>query len=231
MDELDSEAHLSPEDEKAIEKKLFAFNGPVESSKMDFESLTIHQEDMPDHMDNLRGIQVWHNLVRFLAYHCPHRLPSTYARDFGPLSIYDGSIITLNEWVWEPLARDYAACCNVLQDLVREQYGEAKAQFTSRAHAALTSDDDAELPPPLTEHEVVVLRVLLDAGPERLLTLPMVQEACKDSELPSFIVSEKTAGKSINRFVKLGLAERPRGDKNGVRLTRRGREFAKTLLA
>lgn len=83
-------------------------------------------------------------------------------------------------------------------------------------------DDDEQQAPALTAGERMTLAALAAFDPSRLATAADVSEAMSAAERRS----ERTVRLAINKLVKLDLAERPEGAKQGSRLTIRGRRLA-----
>ncbi|GAB4384140.1 MAG: hypothetical protein Kow0022_05840 [Phycisphaerales bacterium] len=85
---------------------------------------------------------------------------------------------------------------------------------------------DAEVEvPPLTENEVAVITTLVRFDPVRLASVAMI-EAEMDAGSRR---SPRKIGEAVNRLIELGFAERPRGDRSGVRLTIAGRRIARKI--
>lgn len=82
-------------------------------------------------------------------------------------------------------------------------------------------DGEADVPP-LTEHEIAVITTLAGFDPSRLASGEAIRKA-----MPGPIRrSRRTIQPIVTRLIELGLAERPRGARSGVRLTLAGRRLA-----
>jgi len=87
-------------------------------------------------------------------------------------------------------------------------------------------DRDAEVEvPPLTENEVAVISTLARFDPRQLASGAKIEA---EMEAPHRR-SQRTIGKAVNRLIELNLAERPMGDRSGVRLTLAGRRTARKV--
>lgn len=85
---------------------------------------------------------------------------------------------------------------------------------------------DAEVEvPPLTGNEVAVLNTLAGFDPMQLASGAMIEDEMDDKTA----LSLRTIGNAVARLIELGLAERPRGDRSGVRLTLAGRRAARKV--
>ena len=87
-----------------------------------------------------------------------------------------------------------------------------------------TGDDEAPIPA-VTVNEQRVLRTMDRFDPSRLLSTAMIAEEMA----PAARLADRTIGPIVRRLIELGLAERPEGDRNGARLTRRGRRLASKI--
>lgn len=85
-------------------------------------------------------------------------------------------------------------------------------------------DADVEVPP-LTDNEVAVITTLARFDPLQLASAAKI-EAEMDARNRR---SPRTIGKAVTRLIELGLAERPRGDRSGARLTTAGRRVARKV--
>jgi len=87
-------------------------------------------------------------------------------------------------------------------------------------------DGDAEVEvPPLTDNEVAVINTLARFDPRQLASGAKIEA---EMEAPHRR-SQRTIGKAVNRLIDLGMAERPMGDRSGVRLTLAGRRAARKV--
>jgi len=88
----------------------------------------------------------------------------------------------------------------------------------------VSRDDDEQQVPALTKAERATLAALASFDPSRLASAIEVSEA-----MPGVSYSERSVRKAIKKLVKLNLAERPEGEKQGARLTIKGRLLASKL--
>lgn len=72
----------------------------------------------------------------------------------------------------------------------------------------------------LTPKDESVLLAMANYDASRLLSLPNISKETKPG------VSGRTTGRCVEKLIRLGLAERPEGDRQGARLTRAGRRLA-----
>lgn len=87
-------------------------------------------------------------------------------------------------------------------------------------------DGDAEVKvPPLTENEVAVITTLARFDPVRLASVAMIESEMDAGSRRS----PRKIGEAVNRLIELELAERPRGDRSGARLTTAGRRVARKV--
>jgi hypothetical protein len=87
-------------------------------------------------------------------------------------------------------------------------------------------DGDAEVEvPPLTDNEVAVINTLSRFDPLQLASASKIEA---EMDAPNRR-SPRTIGKAVTRLIELGLAERPRGDRSGARLTTAGRRVARKV--
>lgn len=77
--------------------------------------------------------------------------------------------------------------------------------------------------PPLTDNEVAVVTTLARFDPLQLASASKIEA---EMDAPNRR-SPRTIGKAVTRLIQLGLAERPRGDRSGARLTTAGRRVAR----
>lgn len=100
---------------------------------------------------------------------------------------------------------------------------ETSAQNT--ASEGIGGDDTPANIPPLTENEVAVIKTLARFDPSRLVSGVMIE-----TEMDGPInLSRRTIQPIVVCLIELGLAERPRGDRSGVRLTIAGRRLASKI--
>ena len=85
-------------------------------------------------------------------------------------------------------------------------------------------DADVEVPP-LTENEVAVITTLARFDPVRLASVAMIESEMDAGSRRS----PRKIGEAVNRLIELELAERPRGDRSGARLTTAGRRVARKV--
>lgn len=85
-------------------------------------------------------------------------------------------------------------------------------------------DADVEVPP-LTDNEVAVINTLARFDPLQLASASKIEAEMDATNRRS----PRTIGKAVTRLIELGLAERPRGDRSGARLTRAGRRVARKV--
>ena len=85
-------------------------------------------------------------------------------------------------------------------------------------------DADVEVPP-LTDNEVAVITTLARFDPLQLASASKIEA---EMDAPNRR-SPRTIGKAVTRLIELGLAERPRGDRSGARLTTAGRRVARKV--
>lgn len=85
--------------------------------------------------------------------------------------------------------------------------------------------DEPEQPPALTKSERITLAALATFDPSRLASTLDVSEAMPAAER----LSERTTRLAIKKLVKLGLAARPEGEKQGARLTISGKRLARQI--
>ncbi len=90
-------------------------------------------------------------------------------------------------------------------------------------HGAATDTEAA--PPALTLNEIAVMRALSEFDQAELASASRI-EAAMD---PSHRVSERSIGVIVHRLREIGLAERPMGDRSGVRLTTSGRRLLRKI--
>lgn len=84
-----------------------------------------------------------------------------------------------------------------------------------------------EQSPALTSIEHAALRTLNTFSVDRLASISEIVGA-----MPASIrISIRTATPAIRKLIRLGLAERPEGDRRGVRLTLKGRRLAAKYIA
>lgn len=87
------------------------------------------------------------------------------------------------------------------------------------------SAQDTAAPPALTENEVAVVNTLARFDPSRLASAVMIE-----TEMDGPVrLSRRTIQPIVTRLIELSLAERPRGDRSGVRLTLAGRRLASKI--
>jgi hypothetical protein len=87
-------------------------------------------------------------------------------------------------------------------------------------------DGDAQIEvPPLTDNEVAVITTLARFDPLQLASASKIEAEMDASNRRS----PRTIGKAVTRLIELGLAERPRGDRSGARLTTAGRRVARKV--
>lgn len=86
-------------------------------------------------------------------------------------------------------------------------------------------DEGPPQPPALTRGERTTLIALAALDASRLASAAAVGEAMPATER----LSDRTIRSAINKLVKLDLAERPEGDRQGARLTIRGRRLASQI--
>ena len=87
-------------------------------------------------------------------------------------------------------------------------------------------DGDGEVEvPPLTDNEVAVINTLARFDPLQLASASKIEA---EMDAPNRR-SPRTIGKAVTRLIELGLAERPRGDRSGARLTTAGRRVARKV--
>ncbi len=84
-----------------------------------------------------------------------------------------------------------------------------------------TTDSD-EAPPALTPNQTVVIETMAQFDGSRLLSAVTIDEGMD----PKRRLSARTIGPIVRRLIKLGLAERPEGERSGARLTPKGRRLA-----
>lgn len=216
---------LTPCEQKLMEQKRFHLNAPTDSSIFDYQTLSINNEDLPKQLNGPSGFTAWNNLVRYVAYYCPHRLsitypycpyklPLTYDGASHPTMICEDWRLHLDAWQYKRLASDYAKCCEVLHDLLAERCVSSKHQATEATPSSL---DIGELPA-LQDCHISVLKALHTLYP-RLSPLRRIAEVTEEPH-----VSQKTTGKIVKQFMEYGWAERPDGTKRGTRLLAAGRQ-------
>lgn len=93
--------------------------------------------------------------------------------------------------------------------------------LTSQVPKVIAGDDNAGQEQALTANERLVMKAMDSFDPSSLVTILRVIEAMDASER----LSDHPVRHVIRRFIDLGLAERPEGDRGGVRLTPRGRRL------
>ncbi len=103
--------------------------------------------------------------------------------------------------------------------------GEAADEPSPQPPAGTDEADDEPLAPALTESDRLTLNALASFDPSILASAATVSEAMPMAQR----VSERTVRESIKKLVTLGLAERPEGNRQGARLTIRGRRLASQL--
>jgi hypothetical protein len=87
-------------------------------------------------------------------------------------------------------------------------------------------DGDADVEfPSLTENEVAVITTLARFDPMRLASVTMIESEMDAGSRRS----PRKIGEAVNRLIELDLAERPRGDRSGARLTTAGRRVARKV--
>lgn len=84
------------------------------------------------------------------------------------------------------------------------------------------SDPEDDQEPPLTSHDATVLKTMSRFDGSQLLIIKMISAEMDPEER----LSERTIGEIVRKLVKQTLAERPEGDRQGVRLTSTGRQLA-----
>jgi hypothetical protein len=85
--------------------------------------------------------------------------------------------------------------------------------------------EEEEQPPALIETQRVTLVALATIDPSRLASIEDVCDAMPGADR----ISVRTARVAITKLIELDLAERPNGDKQGARLTIKGRRLATKL--
>lgn len=90
--------------------------------------------------------------------------------------------------------------------------------------AAADEGEDEQQVPALTKAERATLLALATFDASRLASALEVSEA-----MPGVSYSERSAREAIKKLVALNLAERPEGEKQGARLTIKGRRLASRL--
>lgn len=90
------------------------------------------------------------------------------------------------------------------------------------APVAQSADAD-ELPPSLSGHDALIMRVLSKEDPHLLLSIEDLGEKVAEWDGRT---STKTIADRVAYLVQCGFAERPQGPRMGVRLTTRGRRVA-----
>jgi len=115
------------------------------------------------------------------------------------------------------------ALANALRQ-VEGRPGDPVAGTNDRDDADDSAQDTAA-PPALTENEVAVVNTLARFDPSRLASAVMIE-----SEMDGPVrLSRRTIQPIVTRLIELSLAERPRGDRSGVRLTLAGRRLASKI--
>ena len=87
---------------------------------------------------------------------------------------------------------------------------------------ATTASDSDEAPLALTPNQTLVIGTMARFDGSRLLSAAAIEEEMG----PSQRLSARTIGSIVRRLMKLGLAERPEGERSGARLTTKGRRLA-----
>jgi len=101
--------------------------------------------------------------------------------------------------------------------------GMTAPQPSSSAEPSGGSSDDEHAPAPaLTENQASVLQTMALLDASRLVSAELIASEMDASER----LSARTIGGIVRKLITLGLAERPEGDRSGVRLTTRGRRQA-----
>lgn len=124
---------------------------------------------------------------------------------------------------------DVAAMLNARQPPSQIRAGQAFEAETEATQDALPeqqeSEDNEPQPPALTKGQRMTLAALAAFDPSRLASTSDVSEAMPAAERQS----ERTTREAIKKLVTLGLAERPEGEKQGARLTIKGRRLASKI--
>lgn len=98
---------------------------------------------------------------------------------------------------------------------------QAKQAAEEQDADASSADDEVDQVPALTESERITLCALNTFDAAMLASATRIGEAIE----PAKRLSDRTITKAIGRLIQLGLAERPQGDRQGARLTLRGRRL------
>lgn len=127
---------------------------------------------------------------------------------------FNGSVHdSFKEW-WAPIATEITSGAKAL----------SAASLRPTAPGAIRNHEGgggAEQVPALTRSDSIVLRALGQFDPAVLASVTAVHDAIP----PEQRQSDRTIGPAINRLISFGLAERPEGKHQGVRLTIRGRRL------
>ncbi|MBX3356339.1 MAG: hypothetical protein KF724_11655 [Phycisphaeraceae bacterium] len=103
--------------------------------------------------------------------------------------------------------------------------GAATQVSPSRTNSSSGAVIEESAPPALTPTELRVLRALATFDASELASAARVESAIDPSER----VSERSIVTILRRLIELGLAERPQGERSGVRLTIAGRRLARRI--
>ncbi len=101
---------------------------------------------------------------------------------------------------------------------------EAQPHEQAVTGRAVVDDTESALPA-FTQNELAVLRTLGGLNGSELATAARIEAAMELGER----VSKRSIGVILQRLIKLGLAERPEGERDGIRLTLAGRKLLRKI--
>lgn len=107
----------------------------------------------------------------------------------------------------------------------RDRAPVSEAPSTNVASGGIGEGDPELEVPPLTDNEVAIINTLARFDPMQLASAAKIEAEME----PANRRSQRSIGKAVNRLIELGLAERPMGDRSGVRLTLAGRRVARKV--
>lgn len=143
----------------------------------------------------------------------PHRYASFWGQAMGQSTIGGPHRFRPVAGVDSFGEREYEDMCCAIADALDEEADAIEPKV----------GEAGEQPPTLTKSQRTVLQALDSFTPEILASAEMIADAMDAAER----LSTKTIYKAIDKLVECGLAERPDGERQGARLTLKGRRLAK----
>ncbi len=98
-------------------------------------------------------------------------------------------------------------------------------RLQSQPPPTLKEESTDSAPPTLTKRDGQVLRALCGFDPRLLVSIQQIHDAMDRRES----LSQRSISPALKSLIKAGWAERPEGDRLGVRATNEGRRFAQKI--